>query len=266
MSLTVGKVDDADYEAEARAVRSKVQPTNQNTSNSSSGSNNTAGILNTISKMRKNSADWFDASQDGREDLQKENERMAREIQNELPSGYRVYKENGVWYYRGTVKDSSGRRDTKGSLYGLTESLLNKIFEIHHTGGFAGNDPTPKQNEVFALLEKGEAIFTKDQQSSLMRILDFSKAIAGKFDNIAMTGANILTGQLKDLANSTMTPAYAGAANVSYDINVPVQIFPAQKMDENEIKSLTNKISDYTIKTINNDMSRRGIHGGMKRF
>lgn len=266
VSLTVGKVDDADYDAEARAVRSNTQPTSQNTQSGSASSYNTSGILNTISKMRENSDDWFDASQDDRENLQKENERMAREIQNELPSGYRVYKENGVWYYRGTVKDSSGRRDTKGLLYGLTESLLNKMFEIHHTGGFAGNDPTPKQNEVFALLEKGEAIFTKDQQSSLMRILDFSKAIAGKFDNIAMTGANILTGQLKELANSTMTPAYAGAANVTYDINVPVQIFPAQKMDENEIKSLTNKISDYTIKTINNDIGRRGIRGGTKRF
>lgn len=249
--------------------------TPKQTSNSNSGA--VSSIMNKINTMQDNSNAYkSDAHGNGaiatgsanQKNLAKENESLAADIENLLPPGFSVYRDSasGVWYFRGTIKGESGRHDYKGQLYGLTESLLNKFFEIHHTGGFAGNAPTTKQNEVFALLEKGEAIFTKDQQSSLMRILDFSKAIAGKFDSVAMSSANFLTGQLKDLANGSMTPAYAGPSNVSYDINVPVQIFPAQKMDEGEIKSLTSKISDYTIKTINNDMSRRGIHGGMKRF
>ena len=276
----VGKSNNADYEEEARAIKAGT----------STNSGAASSIMSKINTMQENSNSYKNDARgngsiangsDNQKNLAKENDRLASEIESMLPSGYRVFREsNGVWYYKKTGQDSTPAMP----LYSLSEAELLRLFanqnvvktfkkqftgkklEKHHIGGVAGNKPTVKQDEVFTLLEKGEAIFTKDQQSSLMRILDFSKAIAGKFDSIAMSGANFLTGQMKDLAQSSMTPAYAGASNISYDINVPVQIFPAQKMDEGEIKSLTSKISDYTIKTINNDMSRRGINGGMKRF
>lgn len=268
VSLTVGEVDDADYEAQARAVRAE---TPKQTSNSNSGA--VSSIMNKINTMQDNSNAYksdakgngaIATGSDNQKNLAKENEKLAGEIESMLPDGFSVVRElsSGVWY----LSKSGNGTSYQLPLYDLSEKALRNLFEVHHVGGVAGNKSTVKQDEVFALLQKGEAIFTKDQQSSLMRILDFSKAIAGKFDSIAMNGANFLTGQLKDLTQSSMTPAYAGASNVSYDINVPVQIFPAQKMDESEIKSLTSKISDYTIKSINNDMGRRGIRGGTKRF
>lgn len=268
VSLAVGEVDDADYEAQARAVRAE---TPKQTSNSNSGA--VSSIMNKINTMQDNSNAYksdakgngaIATGSDNQKNLAKENEKLAGEIESMLPDGFSVVRESssGVWY----LSKSGNGTSYQLPLYDLSEKALRNLFEVHHVGGVAGNKSTVKQDEVFALLQKGEAIFTKDQQSSLMRILDFSKAIAGKFDSIAMNGANFLTGQLKDLTQSSMTPAYAGASNVSYDINVPVQIFPAQKMDESEIKSLTSKISDYTIKSINNDMGRRGIRGGTKRF
>ena len=54
----------------------------------------------------------------------------------------------------------------------------------------------------------------------------------------------------------------SGTGNVSYDITVPVQIYPAQKLDDSEIKTLKTKISDYTIKTLHDDFTRRGIRRG----
>ena len=268
VNLTVGKVDDADYETEARTVKAEtVEETNSNKNNYAVSS-----IMDKINTMQENSNAYksdpngngeIASGSSNQKNLAAENERLGNEIESLMPSGYRVFRESdGIWYYKKTGTNSSPALP----LYSLSEASLRRLFEIHHVGGVAGNKSTIKQDEVFALLQKGEAIFTKEQQSSLMRILDFSKAVAGKFDSIAMSGANFLTGQLKDLTGGGMTPAYAAAGNVSYDINVPVQIFPAQKMDETEIKSLTSKISDYTIKTFNDDIGRRGIRGGMKRF
>lgn len=44
----------------------------------------------------------------------------------------------------------------------------------------------------------------------------------------------------------------------TFDIDVPVQIYPAQKLDENEIVGLTKKISKYTITQLDDVFSLRG--------
>lgn len=276
----VGRSDNADYDAEGRAYKNNsnaglgsspaILPPGSGLNQTTSQAEIVGGaILDAAYKMKANSAEYMRVGGGSmanatpeQQSLMRENEGYADEIGSLM--GTKLTRGNdGVW-----------RLPDGKNLYDIIPAVptknylidLGKKYGKFHSGGIAGGDSTLKQDEMFALLQKGEAIFTKEQQNSLMRILDFSKAIAGKFDSLAMSGANFLTGQLKDLTQSSMTPAYAGPSNVSYDINVPVQIFPAQKMDEGEIKSLTSKISDYTIKTINSDMSRRGIRGGTKRF
>ena len=44
----------------------------------------------------------------------------------------------------------------------------------------------------------------------------------------------------------------------TFDIDVPVQIYSAQKLDDAEIKSLTKKISKYTITQLDDVFSLRG--------
>lgn len=44
----------------------------------------------------------------------------------------------------------------------------------------------------------------------------------------------------------------------TFNIDVPVQIYPAQKMDDAEIKQLTRKISQSTIQQITDSFIKRG--------
>ena len=44
----------------------------------------------------------------------------------------------------------------------------------------------------------------------------------------------------------------------TFDIDVPVQIYPLQKLDAKEIEKLTAKISDYTIKDLDGVFALRG--------
>lgn len=44
----------------------------------------------------------------------------------------------------------------------------------------------------------------------------------------------------------------------TFDIDVPVQIYPLQKLDDAEIKSLTSKISKYTINELDEVFGLRG--------
>ena len=44
----------------------------------------------------------------------------------------------------------------------------------------------------------------------------------------------------------------------TFDIDVPMQIYPLQKLDENEVKLLTKKISKYTIRELDDVFALRG--------
>ena len=154
--------------------------------------------------------------------------------------------DSGVWWI-------NGKR-----LYDLSDSDIRKLVKLH-TGGVVGGDSTLAQDEMFALLKKGEAVFTEGQQTALMRIIDFGKMIAGKFAELSPT-SNVLAQNIQKMSAREL--GISGTGNVSYDITVPVQIYPAQKLDDSEIKTLKTKISDYTIKTLHDDFTRRGIRRG----
>lgn len=116
------------------------------------------GIKAAVSRMKENSAMWPTASEDGKKRLADENVRIAK---NELTKyGIDVdIGKDGVWY----LKD--GR----------------KLYQVYHTGGFAGIDGTVKDNEVMAKLEKGEAILTKPMWTTLMESADRISQITEAF-------------------------------------------------------------------------------------
>ena len=54
----------------------------------------------------------------------------------------------------------------------------------YHEGGIVGDDPTLKQDEVFAKLKKGEAVLTEEQQEPIYEILDFADTMLAKYGKL----------------------------------------------------------------------------------
>ena len=48
-------------------------------------------------------------------------------------------------------------------------------------GGIAGDNPTLKQNEIMAVLEKGEAVLDEQKEKGLYRLVEFATTLSDKF-------------------------------------------------------------------------------------
>mgnify|MGYP006941064082 FL=1 len=95
--------------------------------------------------------------------------------------GVNAYRQNGTWYVDG------------GAL--LYEKYRKYIY---HTGGIAGDQPTLKQNEILAVLEKGEAVLDAKKEAGLYRIIDFTTALSDKLSKLlTLTDMSRMFGQMQ---------------------------------------------------------------------
>jgi len=111
-----------------------------------------------LERMRRNGQEYGTATKERQEWLAKDSKAAGDELERLL--GVTVERDNnGVWW----IGDGADRR---------------KLFEIytveqHHVGAAAvGGNASIKQNEVFALLEKGETVLTKAHMDTMWRVLD----------------------------------------------------------------------------------------------
>jgi hypothetical protein len=94
-------------------------------------------------------------------------------------------------------------RSDDGTWYVGNEKLFDKYSDyIYHQGGIVGNEPTTKQNEVMAVLEKGEAVLDKKKESALYRLVEFATTLSEKFSKLLdNTGLSSITGGTSTLTN-----------------------------------------------------------------
>ena len=93
------------------------------------------------------------------------------------------------------LKQYGVKADFDGSTgtWRIIEDLLDPsnvgklLYNVYHTGGIAGGNGTPKQNEILALLEKGEAILDERKERGLYRLVDFVTNMSDKFDKLIAT-------------------------------------------------------------------------------
>lgn len=132
----------------------------------------------------------------------------------------------------------------------------------YHEGGIVGDDPTLKQDEVFAKLKKGEAVLTEEQQEPIYEILDFADTMLGKYGALfgAVQSTDLIGSkmqeQIKQDAQQAQSIVEQRDISIENNVTIPVQVL--QKLDDKDVKKLTKDISQYTITELNDSFIKRG--------
>lgn len=145
-----------------------------------------------IAKMKANSAKWstYDRStEDGKkkqDELNAENLKLGEQL---TAAGLPVKRgQDGVWYIVATGE---------------------KLFSKYHTGGIVGTKANVKQDEVLAVLQKGEAVLDEKKQNGLYRLIDFTTVLS---DKLGVALKNIDSSIFGSIRTPTLMPQVAGVA------------------------------------------------------
>lgn len=138
-----------------------------------SASANEEHIHSIIKEMYRNSQEHHVASQERKSWLSNRNLRLGTML-----SQYGVHthrdEASGAWYMDGSK-----------------ELLFDKYRKYtYHKGGIAGDNPTLKQNEIMAVLERGEAVLDAKKEQGLYRLVEFATTLSDKFSELIKSTGN----------------------------------------------------------------------------
>ena len=156
-----------------------------------------------IKKMYDNSQAWHSASDEQKEVLKQYNERYAAML-NSL--GYNLVKgADGAWYIGGVGG----------------EKLFDKYKQyIYHTGGIVGGG-TAKENEQFALLEKGEWVFTQDM---IDQVLSKFKMLDKIRDALSRNSSPVYSAMKNRTDNLLSASGLSNISNTTYNRPIDISI------------------------------------------
>lgn len=186
-----------------------------------------------IKEMYANSQAHHTASKEEKARLDKRNLTLGAMLGQ---YGVNAYRQNGTWYVDG------------GAL--LYEKYRKYIY---HTGGIAGDQPTLKQNEIFAVLEKGEAVLDAKKEAGLYRIIDFTTALSDKLSKLlTLTDMSRMFGQMQGdvtKAASAFAPINnTQAPSVSFG---DVIIYGANEETVEKHREINRQFTNDVIKQLN---------------
>lgn len=113
-----------------------------------------------VAKMKANSAKWssYDRNTADGKKKQDDLDRANVDLANQLASvGLPVYRKNGTWYIKATNEP---------------------LYQKYHSGGIVGTKANVKQDEVLAVLQKGEAVLDEKKQNGLYKLIDFASVLS----------------------------------------------------------------------------------------
>lgn len=186
-----------------------------------------------IKEMYANSQAHHTASKEEKARLDKRNLTLGAMLGQ---YGVNAYRQNGTWYVDG------------GAL--LYEKYRKYIY---HTGGIAGDQPTLKQNEILAVLEKGEAVLDAKKEAGLYRIIDFTTALSDKLSKLlTLTDMSRMFGQMQGdvtRAASAFAPINnTQAPSVSFG---DVIIYGANEETVEKHREINRQFTNDVIKQLN---------------
>lgn len=123
---------------------------------------------------------------------------------------------------------------------------------LYHDGGIAGDKPTLKQNEVMAVLEKGEAVLDERKENALFRLIDFATNLSTKFGELMKsTGYN----SFFDSSRSGLPePAELAPVNESQSVNIEfgdVNIYGADDSTVAKHQEINRKFTNQVLRYVN---------------
>lgn len=212
-----------------------------------SGSGTLSEVKKIVAQMKANSAQHRSEDAAGKLRLNKANLALGEQLASKI--GRVVVRGNdGVWYL-----------DKVGGLR-LYDTYP---YSTYHTGGIAGDNPTLKQKEIMAKLEKGEAIIPEKQQEGLYEILDANDTMLSKYGKLFSSVSTVdLFGEKMDeqlKKDSSQTKSMVENRNFNISVTAPVEVYPLQKLDAAEIQRLTKDISKHTVSKINEVFTKNGM-------
>lgn len=218
------------YVAALGQIDSDINSANGTTHNDLLPENKPAQI---VKQMYANSRAWFGASEEERKDLNQENVRLAALL---AQYGINVVRgQDGAWYI-----------DRVGG-----ESLFEKYKKfLYHDGGIAGDKPTLKQNEVLAILEKGEAVLSKQKEQGLFRIVDFVTRLSEKLGTSLKSGAqwSPMAGGVPNVGRESLSPIQPGGNRVQFG---NVYIYGANGETVAKHEEINRKFTNEVLKYLN---------------
>lgn len=215
-----------------------------------SGGATMSRVKEIVAQMKANSAQHGSEDAAGKLRLNKENLRLGEELQS-LIGRTVVRGDDGVWYL---------------DKVGGAQLYATYPYSTYHTGGIVGDEPTAKQDEMFALLKKREAVFTEPQQETIYRVLKEDETVAGKlgisglYNNMngsiyaEMQSQNAIKRDMQQ-AQSTVT---GSQQNFNIENHVPVHVMVTEKLDKSDIRRLSKEISSVAADGISEAFIKRG--------
>ena len=198
-----------------------------------------AELSSILSEMYANGQAWGSASDEEKQRLADENLRLGKLL---APYGINAIRgSDGVWYV-----------DRVGG-----EQLFQKYRQyIYHDGGIVGDDSL-KSNEVFAKLQKGEAVFTGQQYENLLG--QIGSAITGVVDSVVRslaTARDTTSDAIQSVINNESTDNSMGAISIENHFDV-------KNADTQSAKELADYYSDRTIDKLMTAAKRKGMKNSL---
>lgn len=198
-----------------------------------------AEIRSIMSEMYANGQAWGAATGEEKQRLADENLRLGRLL---AQYGINAVRGNdGVWYV-----------DRVGG-----EQLFQKYRQyIYHDGGIVGEDSL-KSNEVFAKLQKGEAVFTSEQYKNLFS--QIGDTITGVVDSVVrslVTAKDTTAAAIQSVTNNENTDNSMGEIHIENH-------FEVKNADEETAKKMAEYYADYTIDKLIVARKRKGVRNSV---
>lgn len=162
------------------------------------------------------------------EEYHKANKKIALEIEGLTGFDVTYNKSTGKWFING-----------------------EELYAKYHTGGVVGGSPTLKQNEIMAVLEKGEIVFNEKTQGVLFDLLSGVKTMYSMASQVNSGGFDLNSVMVP---NTSILPKQPNT-ELSIEINSPVEINGIPNSDiiaqlENHGRRLAEIVSTELSKNI----------------
>lgn len=219
--------------------------TSTSSSSRTTSATNTSTTSSLIAQMKKNSADWWNASETERKELASLNSQLASQLESQIGKDL-VRGNDGVWYI-GKVGSSE------------------LLYDIYHKGGIVGEKKDFKDDEKLALLQKGELVIPKDTTRSLLDVLRETTSPHTQLVNGMAKVRPTLSDAVESITNNNTTDNRDNSVK-EVTVNNEIHFDVKQKLDKEEIYRCQKIIGEASAEHILEAFTKRGIRTTAKWF